>query len=92
MPTIANVECHVFRAPITEPLANAFGAMTNRPAVFLRVDASDGSLLYRADVRRDLAECDAVVLCVPTPLTDMKEPDTTYVEAAARAEAEAAKR
>ena len=43
MPTIANVECHVFRAPIAEPVANAFGAMTNRPAVFLRVDASDGA-------------------------------------------------
>jgi len=41
--TIAAVECWVFRAPIAEPLANAFGAMTNRPAVFLRVSASDGA-------------------------------------------------
>jgi L-alanine-DL-glutamate epimerase-like enolase superfamily enzyme len=44
MPTlIETVECRVFRAPIAEPVANAFGAMTNRPAVFLRVTASDGA-------------------------------------------------
>ena len=44
MPTlIEKVECRVFRAPIAEPVANAFGAMTNRPAVFLRVTASDGA-------------------------------------------------
>ena len=41
-PRIENVECWVLRAPIAEPVANAFGAMTNRPAVFLRVTASDG--------------------------------------------------
>lgn len=42
-PTISRVECWVLRAPIAEPMANAFGAMTNRPAVFLRVSASDGA-------------------------------------------------
>ena len=41
--TIAKVECWVFRAPIAVPVANAFGAMTNRPALFLRVSASDGA-------------------------------------------------
>ena len=40
---IEKVECWVLRAPIAEPVANAFGAMTNRPAVFLRVAASDGA-------------------------------------------------
>nr|MBP6853961.1 mandelate racemase/muconate lactonizing enzyme family protein [Rhodoferax sp.] len=40
--TIENLECWVLRAPITVPVANAFGAMTNRPAVFLRITASDG--------------------------------------------------
>ena len=39
---IEKVECWVLRAPIAEPVANAFGAMTNRPAVLLRVTASDG--------------------------------------------------
>ncbi|MFA5844885.1 MAG: nucleotide sugar dehydrogenase [Coriobacteriia bacterium] len=28
--------------------------------------------------------CDAVVICVPTPLDTMKEPDTSFMEAAAR--------
>ena len=41
--TIAKVECWVLRAPIVVPVANAFGAMHNRPAVFLRVSASDGA-------------------------------------------------
>jgi L-alanine-DL-glutamate epimerase-like enolase superfamily enzyme len=39
---ITRVECFVLRAPIARPVANAFGAMTSRPAVFLRIDASDG--------------------------------------------------
>ena len=29
-------------------------------------------------------ECDVIVICVPTPLNEMKEPDTTYMETAAR--------
>src|SRR6186713_1937852 len=41
--TISAVECWVLRAPIAEPVANAFGAMTNRPAVFLRISATDGA-------------------------------------------------
>jgi UDP-N-acetyl-D-glucosamine dehydrogenase len=28
-------------------------------------------------------ECDAIVICVPTPLNEMKEPDTSYMESAA---------
>ena len=40
---IEQLECWVMRAPIAEPVANAFGAMTNRPAVFLRITASDGA-------------------------------------------------
>ena len=41
--SIERLECWVLRAPIAEPVANAFGAMTNRPAVFLRLSASDGA-------------------------------------------------
>ena len=41
--TIARLDCWVLRAPIAIPVANAFGAMTNRPAVFLRIEASDGA-------------------------------------------------
>lgn len=43
MPTIERLERYVFRAPIAAPVANAFGAMRNRPAVFVRVIASDGA-------------------------------------------------
>ena len=41
--TIDAVECWVLRAPIAEPLANAFGVMADRPATFLRISASDGA-------------------------------------------------
>ena len=40
---IVKVEHWVFRAPVAEPVANAFGAMSNRPALFLRISASDGT-------------------------------------------------
>ena len=42
-PSIDRLDCWVLRAPIAEPVANAFGAMSNRPAVFLRISASDGA-------------------------------------------------
>jgi UDP-N-acetyl-D-glucosamine dehydrogenase len=29
-------------------------------------------------------ECDVIVICVPTPLDEMKEPDTSFMESAAR--------
>ena len=41
--TITKVECWVHRAPIATPLANAFAAMTDRPATWLRITASDGA-------------------------------------------------
>lgn len=31
-----------------------------------------------------LAKTDAIIICVPTPLTDKREPDLTYVESSAR--------
>jgi D-galactarolactone cycloisomerase len=40
---ISKLDCWVFRAPIAVPVASAFGQMTSRPAVFLRVSASDGA-------------------------------------------------
>ena len=39
---IERIERWVFRAPIARPVANAFGAMSNRPALFVRLTASDG--------------------------------------------------
>lgn len=40
---IARIECFAYRAPIVEPVANAFGSMQNRPALFVRVSAADGA-------------------------------------------------
>jgi L-alanine-DL-glutamate epimerase-like enolase superfamily enzyme len=41
-PTLARVEAHVFRTPIKEPVRTSFGTMTERAAVFVRVEDSDG--------------------------------------------------
>jgi len=38
----------------------------------------------------DLAACDGICICVPTPLGDHQEPDLSYVEASARMIAQAA--
>lgn len=40
---IAKLEHWVFRAPVAAPVANAFGSMSNRPALFVRISASDGA-------------------------------------------------
>lgn len=40
---INKVECWVLRAPIEVPVATSFGIMTSRPALFLRVSATDGA-------------------------------------------------
>jgi D-galactarolactone cycloisomerase len=41
--SIKRLEYWLFRAPVSQPVANAFGAMSNRPALFLRLSASDGA-------------------------------------------------
>src|SRR5215475_4963511 len=40
---LARVEAHVFRAPISQPVRTSFGTMTERVAVFVRVEDSDGA-------------------------------------------------
>ena len=40
--TIKNVEAFVLRAPISRPVKTSFGVMTNRPAVFVRLEDSNG--------------------------------------------------
>jgi D-galactarolactone cycloisomerase len=40
--TLARVEAHVFHTPIAEPIRTSFGTMTERVAVFVRVEDSDG--------------------------------------------------
>jgi L-alanine-DL-glutamate epimerase-like enolase superfamily enzyme len=41
--TLARVEAHVFRAPIEEPIRTSFGTMTERVAVFVHAEDSDGA-------------------------------------------------
>ena len=41
--TLARVEAHVFRTPITEPVRTSFGTMSERVAVFVKVEDSDGA-------------------------------------------------
>lgn len=44
---------------------------------------------FRATDRfEELATCDVLVICVPTPLTKQREPDLTFIETTARAIAE----
>ena len=43
-----------------------------------------GKLFATADFGR-LSGVDAILICVPTPLTERKEPDLKYVESTARA-------
>ncbi|WP_395713719.1 mandelate racemase/muconate lactonizing enzyme family protein [Reyranella sp.] len=42
-PVLARVEAYVFRAPIAEPVRTSFGTMTERAAVFVRAEDSDGA-------------------------------------------------
>ena len=41
--SIAKVESWVLRAAVAEPVTNAFGTMSSRPALFLRINARDGA-------------------------------------------------
>jgi L-alanine-DL-glutamate epimerase-like enolase superfamily enzyme len=41
--TLARVEADVFRTPIEDPVRTSFGTMTERAAVFVRVEDSDGA-------------------------------------------------
>jgi UDP-N-acetyl-D-glucosamine dehydrogenase len=43
---------------------------------------ADGLVEATTDFSR-AGECEAIAICVPTPLSEMKEPDTSYMEAAA---------
>jgi len=42
-PTLARIDVHVFRVPIQEPVRTSFGSMTERAAVFVRAEDSDGA-------------------------------------------------
>ena len=43
-----------------------------------------GSLIEATGDAADLARCEALIICVPTPLTGSREPDLSFLEGAAR--------
>ena len=49
------------------------------PAEWIARYVADGRFVPTADMRR-LAEPDALLICVPTPLNDTRDPDLTYIE------------
>jgi UDP-N-acetyl-D-glucosamine dehydrogenase len=53
------------------------------PAQWIADSVSTGKFEPTADLRR-LAEPDAIIICVPTPLTETRDPDLSYVESTAR--------
>ncbi|MEX0620093.1 MAG: nucleotide sugar dehydrogenase [Solirubrobacterales bacterium] len=64
-------------------------ASLNRGESYIEDVASDelarlGGLIEATDKAAELARCDAVIICVPTPLTGSREPDLSYLEGAAR--------
>jgi UDP-N-acetyl-D-glucosamine dehydrogenase len=54
------------------------------PSEVLAAFVGEGLLSATTDLSR-LAECDAISICVPTPLNKTKEPDLSYVVNAAQA-------
>ena len=38
---LAHVEAHVFRTPIKDPVRTSFGTMTERAAVFVRIEDAE---------------------------------------------------
>ena len=48
------------------------------PSENLQKCLADGKLSATTDFSR-LAECDAIVICVPTPLRKTKDPDMSYI-------------
>jgi UDP-N-acetyl-D-glucosamine dehydrogenase len=57
------------------------------PASTLALLREHGTFAATTDFTR-LAECDVAIICVPTPLTPMREPDLSAVQAATRAVAQ----
>ncbi|HEY5484375.1 MAG TPA: nucleotide sugar dehydrogenase [Propionibacteriaceae bacterium] len=65
-----------------EQLAAGESYIPGVPTGELRPLVDSGLVDATTDFSR-VSECDAVVICVPTPLNAMKEPDTSFIEAAA---------
>ncbi|MCA9223668.1 MAG: nucleotide sugar dehydrogenase, partial [Planctomycetales bacterium] len=53
------------------------------PSSWIEQLVQGGSFVPTSDMRR-LSEADVVLICVPTPLNDSRDPDLSFVEATAR--------
>ena len=53
------------------------------PAAVLSDEVQAGQFAATADFSK-LAECDVIIICVPTPLTRHREPDLSFIEKTAR--------
>ena len=72
----------------TEALMAGRSYIEHIPAETVGRMVRSGRFSATTDFRR-LREPDCILICVPTPLTKMREPDMTYVEATARSIARA---
>ena len=71
-------------AAVVEGVRRGESHVGDVPADDLAPLVAAGRLEATLDLRR-LAECDAIAICVPTPLNKIKDPDLTHVLAAAEA-------
>jgi UDP-N-acetyl-D-glucosamine dehydrogenase len=53
------------------------------PADWIQTCVANGTFAPTADMQR-LAEADAILICVPTPLNESRDPDLSYIESTAR--------
>jgi UDP-N-acetyl-D-glucosamine dehydrogenase len=61
-----------------ERLARGESYIAHLPAEWIGASVHEGRFEPTADMRR-LGEPDAILICVPTPLTDNRDPDLSYV-------------
>jgi UDP-N-acetyl-D-glucosamine dehydrogenase len=71
-------------APVVEGVNRGFSHIQDVSSDVVAAFVSEGLVSATTDLNR-LAECDAISICVPTPLNKTKDPDLSYVVAAAQA-------
>ncbi len=71
-------------ARVVERLRRGESAIEDVPDERLAPLVRGGRLRATSDYE-ELVECDAIVICVPTPLANQREPDLSYIDSAARA-------
>jgi UDP-N-acetyl-D-glucosamine dehydrogenase len=65
-------------------LRRAESYISHIPSKWIGACLAEGKFEPTSDMRR-LAEPDAIVICVPTPLSETRDPDLSYIESTARA-------